>query len=135
MPVSQVWKAGVLTVFSNLGLMFSVWSGLFGTVIYFRIYVFILNKFKNCFTLGEAGFVCQSIIIVFYCTLNNIIDSVYMTSGTDIQISTLIVQSRLERALIAFPVCAANIPISLLHSMLIECAYDLHKRFQKMPSN
>ncbi|XP_018566996.1 dolichol kinase [Anoplophora glabripennis] len=82
-------------IFLEKGLIFSIASGILSTVVYIRTYVFILKNFKNCFTLGEAGIVSQSLIILLYCTSINILNSIHTIYGSHMQISTLIIQIRL----------------------------------------
>lgn len=75
-----------------LGLIFSTVSGVLSTGIYLRIYTFVLNKFKNCFTLGEGGLISQSFILLLYCTAANILNSLHTSYSSHMQISTIIIQ-------------------------------------------
>ncbi|XP_023019763.2 dolichol kinase isoform X1 [Leptinotarsa decemlineata] len=78
----------------NKGLFFALLSGVCCTFLYLKTYKFILEKFKECFTLGEAGIASQAAIILLYFTILN-----FLSHGTraepfksNMQISTLIIQ-------------------------------------------
>ncbi|KAJ8960605.1 hypothetical protein NQ318_013897 [Aromia moschata] len=72
--------------------LFSILSGLAGTVFYFKAYIFVLRKFEKCFTLGEAALVTQGVIILLYFTFVNVFNSSHHSYRTNLQISTLIIQ-------------------------------------------
>lgn len=67
----------------------SIISAIFCTIVYQRIYIFVLKKFKECFTLGEAAVAAQATVIILYSTIINLKNNKFETS---IQISTIIIQ-------------------------------------------
>lgn len=75
-------------------LVFSLFGGLFSTVLYFCIYKYILVKFKECFTLGEAGIISQSLTLFLYSTIINIINHISQNVlfKSNMQVATLIIQ-------------------------------------------
>ncbi|CAH1119357.1 unnamed protein product [Phaedon cochleariae] len=94
------------------GFVFSLLSGLWSTLIFMVIYKYILRKFKECFTLGEAGIVSQGIVILIYFTIMNVLN--HSTRSTpfksNMQISTLIIQiGMLGIAVIAYTSHSFNI--------------------------
>ncbi|XP_057654166.1 dolichol kinase [Diorhabda carinulata] len=75
-------------------LVFSLFGSLFSTILYFCIYKCILMKFKECFTLGEAGIISQSLILFLYFTIINVINHISqsMVFKSNMQVATLIIQ-------------------------------------------
>ncbi|XP_056637122.1 dolichol kinase [Diorhabda sublineata] len=75
-------------------LVFSLFGSLFSTILYFCIYKCILMKFKECFTLGEAGIISQSLILFLYFTIINVINHISqsMAFKSNMQVATLIIQ-------------------------------------------
>ncbi|KAG5885892.1 hypothetical protein JTB14_019151 [Gonioctena quinquepunctata] len=76
------------------GLIFSLISGAFCTFLYLQTYKFILEKFKECFSLGEAGIVGQATTLMVYFTILNILNHSTRAEPfkSNMQISTLIIQ-------------------------------------------
>ncbi|KAJ8965414.1 hypothetical protein NQ314_004167 [Rhamnusium bicolor] len=72
--------------------LFCVLSGVASTLIYFKIYIFVLSKFEECFTLGEAGLISQGVVIVIYIATINVMNSSQGSYKSNVQISTLIIQ-------------------------------------------
>nr|CAH7730740.1 unnamed protein product [Callosobruchus chinensis] len=76
------------------GWTYAIVSGAISTLAYFKIYTSILTRFRECFTLGEAGVVSQSITMILYFTSINLLK--FGTTNQEIisnmQIATIIIQ-------------------------------------------
>lgn len=77
------------TLFAE-GWILSTFSSILATFYYQWLYKYTLNKFPKCFTLGEAGVVCQAISYLTYSSVVNIINNNAIKS--DMQRSTIIIQ-------------------------------------------
>ncbi|CAH1987091.1 unnamed protein product [Acanthoscelides obtectus] len=79
------------------GWTLSIASGIASTLAYFKIYTSVLTKFKECFTLGEAGLVSQSITMIFYFTAVKLVEIVAGNKKitSNMQVATLIIQFEL----------------------------------------
>jgi hypothetical protein len=73
-------------------MAFSIWSAIFSTILYYKLYIFILEKLPKCFTLGEAAVCTQSYTLLLYFTLVNVFQHVEKTPTTVMQMSTLTIQ-------------------------------------------
>jgi dolichol kinase len=74
------------------GMAFSIWSAIFSTILYYKLYIFVLEKLPKCFTLGEAAVCTQSYTLLLYFTLVNVFQHVEKTPTTVMQMSTLTIQ-------------------------------------------
>ncbi|CAH1373437.1 unnamed protein product [Tenebrio molitor] len=74
------------------GMAFSIWSAIFSTILYYKLYIFVLEKLPKCFTLGEAAVCTQSYTLLLYFTLVNVFQHVERTPTTVMQMSTLTIQ-------------------------------------------
>ncbi|CAG9859146.1 unnamed protein product [Phyllotreta striolata] len=110
--LSNVWNilAAIITgilfrVCLRKSLVFCSFASGFSTFTYVVFYKFVLKKFKECFTLGEAGVVSQASALLVFFTISNVLN--YGLSGSpfksNMQISTLIIELGLAGVgLIAF---------------------------------
>jgi dolichol kinase len=73
-------------------MAFSIWSAIFSTILYYKLYIFVLEKLPKCFTLGEAAVCTQSYTLLLYFTLVNVFQHVEKTPTTVMQMSTLTIQ-------------------------------------------
>lgn len=64
------------------------------TFLYLFFFLFILRKFKECFSLGEAGIACQALTILLNSLVVNVIDFFKHDKhfSNSMQISTIIIQ-------------------------------------------
>ncbi|CAH1112968.1 unnamed protein product [Psylliodes chrysocephalus] len=97
----NIWNIGALIVTSVLfhmcfqrGWLFCIFGGSFSTLAYLNFYKFILTKFKECFSLGEAGFVSQGLTLFSFFTISNVLNHSLriVPFRSNMQISTLILQ-------------------------------------------
>lgn len=79
-------------ILSILGILFSLWSAIFSTIIYHELYILFLQKLPKCFTLGEAAIFSQGVTQLFYLSMLNVVESVKKSPINDIQIATLVIQ-------------------------------------------
>ncbi|XP_044756057.1 dolichol kinase [Coccinella septempunctata] len=96
--VYQLWifiPISALYVSLNKELLFGIYSGLFCTILYSRVYLMVVKMFPRSFTLGEAGITAQALMILLYTTLPHfyysIVDPITSTGGS----STVIIQMEL----------------------------------------
>ncbi|KAL3276653.1 hypothetical protein HHI36_012023 [Cryptolaemus montrouzieri] len=86
--------------FLNSGILFSIYSGVFCTLLYCQAYIVLLRTFPKSFTLGEAGLTAQAFIILLYTTLPHFYYSIEEPIVKTGQSSTVIIQMELFGILI-----------------------------------
>ncbi|XP_050293583.1 dolichol kinase [Anthonomus grandis grandis] len=75
------------------GWTFSILSGVVPTLMYLKVFSFLLTNLKESFTLGEAGLISQGLTIFVYSTFINVFRFGSRTTvKSNMQISTLIIQ-------------------------------------------
>lgn len=87
----------VFVKFSNvkfifLGIAFSVYSSLVGTVLYRKIYGLILTHLPYSFTIGEADVVSQAVTLFLYSTSFNIYNAIHTVPSKTSDIATILMQ-------------------------------------------
>ncbi|KAF7281629.1 dolichol kinase [Rhynchophorus ferrugineus] len=107
LQIFNVWPFLISLLTSSLfniclhkGWLFSIANGSLTTVLFLKIYCFIMTKLKQCFTLGEGGLVAQGFVLFMGCICYNIyfiianINNKYFVKS-NMQISTIIIQAGL----------------------------------------
>nr|CAI5818600.1 unnamed protein product [Callosobruchus analis] len=89
--------SGLFQICIRKGWTFSIVSGMISTLTYFKIYTSILTRFRECFTLGEAGIVSQGITMILYFTASSLMEFGINNQAfkSNMQISTIIIQFEL----------------------------------------
>ncbi|XP_049821619.1 dolichol kinase [Aethina tumida] len=82
----------IFHLYIKTALIVSILSTLTCTLIYRRALIFMLKKFPQSFTIGEASLITQALVILLYATGLNLFYFVGKMYTSNMQISTLIIQ-------------------------------------------
>ncbi|XP_071050916.1 dolichol kinase [Onthophagus taurus] len=74
------------------GLAFSCFASLLSTLGFYKLYLFVLSGFPQCFTLGEALACAQGFTIFIFSSIVNIMESFKKPPKTTSQMSTITLQ-------------------------------------------